>query len=282
MSSLDSASPDFVKRSVILEHVEKARPVVLAIGCHPDDIEFMMGGTLLLLNELGAHIHYMNIANGNCGTLEYNRTEIAMVREREARQAARYAGATWYPSIANDLEVTYDLDLVRKVAAVVRQVAPDIVLVPALQDYMEDHMNTARIAVTAVFARSMPNFETIPPVQNILKEVALYHALPYGLHDGLGVKIRPQFFVDISTVIDQKETMLSYHQSQRNWLDDSQKLDSYLQTMRDMSAQVGSDSTHFAFAEGWIHHNPLGYSSPDFRPLETTLANFIPRGETNH
>ena len=32
-----------------MEHVEQKRPVVLAIGCHPDDIEFMMGGTLLLL-----------------------------------------------------------------------------------------------------------------------------------------------------------------------------------------------------------------------------------------
>jgi LmbE family N-acetylglucosaminyl deacetylase len=258
-----------------MEHVEQERPVVLAIGCHPDDIEFMMGGTLLLLKGLGAEIHYMNVANGNCGTLEHSRSQIAMIREREARQAARYLGATYYPSIANDLEVTYDLDLVRKVAAVVRKVAPDIVLVPALQDYMEDHMNTARIAVTAAFTRSMPNFETIPPVQNILKEVALYHALPYGLHDGLGVKVRPQFHVDISTVIDQKETMLSYHQSQRNWLDDSQKMDSYLQAMRDMSAQVGSDSRLFTFAEGWIHHNPLGYSSPAFRPLETAMADFI-------
>ncbi len=258
-----------------MEHVEQERPVVLAIGCHPDDIEFMMGGTLLLLQELGAEIHYMNVANGNCGTLEYSREQIAMVREREAQQAARYLGATYYPSIANDLEVTYDLALVRKVAAVVRKVAPDIILVPALQDYMEDHMNTARIAVTAAFTRSMPNFETIPPVQNILKEVALYHALPYGLHDGLGVKVRPHFHVDISTVIDQKETMLSYHQSQRNWLDDSQKLDSYLQAMRDMSAQVGRDSRLFTFAEGWIHHNPLGYSSPAFRPLEAALADFI-------
>ncbi|PKL11330.1 MAG: LmbE family protein [Spirochaetae bacterium HGW-Spirochaetae-8] len=258
-----------------MEHVEQVRPVVLAIGCHPDDIEFMMGGTLLLLQEQGAEIHYMNVANGNCGTLEYNRAEIALVREREAQQAARYLGATWYPSIANDLEVVYHLELVRKVAALVRQVAPDIILAPALQDYMEDHMNTARIVVTAAFTRSMPNFETIPPVKNILKEVALYHALPYGLHDGLGVKVRPQFHIDISNVIDRKETMLSHHQSQRNWLDDSQKLDSYLQTMRDMSAQVGSDSQLFSFAEGWIHHNPLGYSNPEFRPLESTLAAFI-------
>jgi N-acetylglucosamine malate deacetylase 1 len=250
-------------------------PVVLAIGCHPDDIEFMMGGTLCLLKELSADIHCMNLANGNCGTREYDRREIELIRAAEAQQAAAYLGASWYPSICNDMEVVYDLDLVRKVAAVVRRIKPDIVLVPALQDYMEDHMNTARIAVTAVFARGMPNFTTIPHEEPILKDIALYHALPYGLHNGLGIKITPHFFIDISAVMAEKTTMLSYHRSQRNWLDDSQKLDSYLQTMRDMSAQVGSDSGKFAFAEGWIHHNPLGYSEAGFKPLENLLQNLL-------
>ena len=178
------------------------KPVVLAIGCHPDDIEFMMGGTLCLLKELQAEIHYMNVANGNCGTREYDRREIEEIRAAEAQQAAAFIGAFWYPSICNDMEVVYDLKLVRKVAALVRRVKPDIVLVPALQDYMEDHMNTARIAVTAVFARSMPNFATIPHQEPILKDIALYHALPYGLHDGLGNKITPHFHIDISTVME--------------------------------------------------------------------------------
>jgi len=247
----------------------------LAIGCHPDDIEFMMSGTLFLLKEQGVSLHYMNVANGNCGTLEYDREEIEIIRRKEAQQAANYLGATWYKSIENDMEVVYDLDLVRKVAAVIRQVKPDIILVPALHDYMEDHMNTARIAVTAAFTISMPNFKTIPDTKTVTKEVALYHALPYGLHDGLQQKIQAQFYVDISSVIDKKEKMLSYHTSQRNWLDDSQKLDSYVQTMRDMSHQVGKDSSSFDFAEGWIRHNPLGYSSPEFKPLEQLLGDFI-------
>ena len=47
------------------------KPVVLAVGCHPDDIEFMMGGTLFLLKEAGCDCHYMNVAHGNCGTSQY-------------------------------------------------------------------------------------------------------------------------------------------------------------------------------------------------------------------
>jgi len=251
------------------------KKTALAIGCHPDDIEFMMAGTLFLLKEQDVSLHYMNVANGNCGTLEYNRQEIEEIRKKEAQTASAYLGASWYESITNDLEVVYDLDLVRKVAAVIRQVAPDIILIPALHDYMEDHMNTARIAVTAAFTNSMPNFYTIPQKDTIQKEVALYHALPYGLHDGLSHKINAQLYVDISTVIDSKEKMLSCHTSQRNWLDDSQKLDSYVQTMRDMSHQVGIDSGKYNFAEGWIRHNPLGYSSPKFTPLEELLQNYV-------
>ncbi|MFW5486062.1 MAG: PIG-L deacetylase family protein [Spirochaetaceae bacterium JB067] len=247
----------------------------MAIGCHPDDIEFMMSGTLFLLKEQGVTLHYMNVANGNCGTLEYGREEIEDIRRKEAQNAADFLGATWYPSIANDLEVVYDLDLVRKVASVIRKARPDIILVPALLDYMEDHMNAARIAVTAAFTNAMPNFKTIPDTPTFQKEVALYHALPYGLHDGLQNKVKAQFYTDISAVIDKKEKMLSMHNSQRNWLDDSQKLDSYVQTMRDMSHQVGKDSKAFDFAEGWIRHNPLGYSSPQFTPLEDVLEEHI-------
>ena len=43
-------------------------PTALAIAAHPDDIEFVMAGTLLRLAETGWSIHYFNIANGCCGS----------------------------------------------------------------------------------------------------------------------------------------------------------------------------------------------------------------------
>ena len=249
---------------------------VLAVGCHPDDIEFMMGGTLLLLKSLDAELHYMNLANGSCGTVEHSVEEIVRIRETEARQAASYLGAHWHPSIANDLEVIYAIDLVRKTAAVVRSIAPDIILVPALRDYMEDHMHTARIVLTAAFARAMPNFRTIPAVPPVRKETAVYHALPYGLQDGLGNRASAHFYVDITQVIDNKEAMLAMHRSQRNWLDESQLIDSYLQTMRDMSSEVGQMAGGtYTYAEGWVRHNSLGYAAVSFTPLEDMLKEQI-------
>src|SRR5690554_6288961 len=140
----------------------KTQLVVMGFGCHPDDIEFMMAGTLFALKSAGHEIHYMNLANGNCGSLVHSRDEIEMIRQKEAKEAAQVLGATWHPSFCNDMEVIYDLTVIRKIVAVLRKVKPDILLIPALKDYMEDHMNTSRMGITAAFALGMPNFVTIP------------------------------------------------------------------------------------------------------------------------
>ncbi len=255
--------------------MSKKEWTAMAIGCHPDDIEFMMSGTLFLLREQGVRLHYMNLANGSCGTQEYGTEEIIQIRGQEAQTAAAFLGAEYYPPIAPDLEVVYDIDLVRRTAAAIRKANPDILLIPSLYDYMEDHMFTARIAITAAFSKGMPNFTTIPETPIAGGEIALYHALPYGLKDAYRKPVEPDFITDISGVIQEKATMLSMHQSQRNWLDESQKLDSYVETMRTMSAEVGRKTGRAAFGEGWIRHNPLGYSDPSFTPLENILDEVI-------
>ena len=41
---------------------------VLAIAAHPDDIEFLMAGTLLQLRRRGWSLHCLNLASGNLGS----------------------------------------------------------------------------------------------------------------------------------------------------------------------------------------------------------------------
>ncbi len=192
---------------------------VFAFSCHPDDIEFMMGGTLFLLKKAGCALHYMNLANGNCGSTEQGLEQTAAARRGEAQAAAALLGASFHESLVGDFEVLYTQELVRRAAAVMRRVKPDILLLPSPEDYMEDHMNTCRIGVTAAFCRGVPNFVTLPPEPPCFQDVVLYHALPYGLADGLRRAVHPDFFVDISGVIEDKQAMLACHQSQRKWLD---------------------------------------------------------------
>lgn len=246
-----------------------------ALAAHPDDIEFVMAGTLLLLKRAGYEIHYMNIANGCCGSTEYSAAHTAELREREAIAAADLIGAQFHPSLVNDLEIYYNDATLKRLAAVMREVAPEILLVHAPSDYMEDHMNACRLAITAAFARGMPNYPTDPARPPVEQPVTIYHAQPHGNRDPLGELVRPGVFVDVSSVMAEKTAMLACHKSQQQWLDTSQGLNAYLETMRDLMREVGRMSGRFEHAEGWRRHNHLGLCGPADDPLVKNLANHV-------
>jgi N-acetylglucosamine malate deacetylase 1 len=247
----------------------------IAIAAHPDDIEFLMSGTLMLLRAADYEIHYWNLANGCCGSSKYDAATIARIRREEAYAAARAIGATFHESICNDLEIFYDRQNLARVASVIREVAPEIVLTHSPVDYMEDHTNACRLAVTAAFARGMPNFATDPPRPAISDTVTVYHAQPYSHRDPLGNVIEPTLVVDTTDLIEQKKKMLSKHASQKQWLDESQGLNSYLDTMAELDAEVGRMSSIFKYAEGWRRHLHLGFCGHDDDPLATVLKDRI-------
>jgi len=244
----------------------KARRAI-AIGCHPDDIEFMMAGTLIRLKEAGWEIHYLNVSDGALGTDKLPVDEIIKIRRGEAMDAAERIGAFYHESMARDLALFYDKATLARVASVVREVAPEIILTHYPFDYMEDHSNVCRLAVSAAFTRGMTNFETDPPRPVTSQPVALYHAMPYGLRDPLRREVQPDFYIDITAVIDLKTEMLACHKSQKEWLDISQGQDSYLITLRDMMRELGEKSGKYEYAEGWIRHLHLGLGPEEFDPL---------------
>ncbi len=252
-----------------------ARRVALAIAAHPDDIELMMAGTLVLLGRAGYELHMMNVADGSCGSMSEDAAATARRRLDEAKAAARLLNATLHLPIARDLEIFYDERLLRKVAAVVREADPAIVLLQSPVDYMEDHINASRLGVTAAFARSFPNFVTDPPRAPVSREVAVYHALPWGLRGPLREPIAAHFFVDIASTLSIKRAALACHASQKEWLDETQGLDSYLQTMEDSARAAGRMSGRFSAAEGWQRHSHLGFGAEHFDPLREALGDTL-------
>jgi LmbE family N-acetylglucosaminyl deacetylase len=254
----------------------------LAIFAHPDDIEFVAAGTMLLLAEAGYDLHYFLLCSGNCGAMDLGPMDIRGVREGEARKAAEILGAQFYGSITDDLELVYSVENLRKVTAVVRRAQPDIVLTHSPQDYMEDHMNASRLAVTAAFAREIPNFYTDPVEGQMEGEVAVYHAMPHQLIDQLRKPIVPDFLIDTGSVHPRKRKALAAHASQKDWLDRTQGMDSYIQTMDELSLQVGNLTGKPLHAEGWRRHSHMGFSAkPDFDPLADALSAFYyPHSQT--
>ncbi len=198
------------------------------------------------------------------------------IRNTEARAAAKILGAHFHPSLTNDLEILYNLELLRALAAVIREVKPGIVLTHSPQDYMEDHTNTSRLAVTAAFTRGMPNFKTVPPRPTADYEVTVYHALPHGLCDQLRRRIIPGAFVNTTSVHKTQLKALAAHKSQQNWLDVSQGMNSYLLAMEDMSLAVGRLSKKFKHAEGWRRHLHFGFCGPDADPLAAGAGEELP------
>jgi LmbE family N-acetylglucosaminyl deacetylase len=243
----------------------------IAIGAHPDDIEFYMAGTLLLLKNAGYEIHYLNLASGSCGSAEYNSAALRAIRASEGRAAAKILGAHFHPSLTDDLEIFYNLELLRGLGAIIRDVKPGIVLTHSPLDYMEDHTNTSRLAVSAAFTRGMPNFKTTPPRAVADYETTVYHAMPHGFCDQLRRRIVPGQFVNTTSTHKTKHEALAAHKSQQAWLDVSQGMNSYLLAMEDMSLEVGRMSKRFQHAEGWRRHLHFGFCSADADPLLETL-----------
>ncbi len=250
--------------------------VALAVGAHPDDVEFVMAGTLALLGDAGYELHIMTIGNGNCGTAEHTNEEIIRIRGREARNAAALIGATYHHGLVNDIEIFYEEELLRRVTARVRQIRPSIVLTQSPQDYMEDHTNTSRLTVSACFTRGMRNWLSLPHEDRTFQDVYLYHAQPLGNLDPMRIPIVPTLLVDVTEKMDVKAAMLREHKSQKNWLDVSQGKDAYIDAMRGMAEQVAdmSDST-VKYAEGWRQHLHVGLSAQDGDPISEALGEKI-------
>lgn len=250
-------------------------PVVLAAVAHPDDIEFCLAGTLLLLKEAGCEIHMWNLANGCCGDLTRTREEAANVRWAESVASAALAKAVPHPPLFDDLAIFYNQASLASVSAVVREIRPSIILTHSAQDYMEDHQNTCRLIVTAAFSRAIPNHRTTPDRAPYADPVRLYHAAPHGLKDSVGTPFQPDLLVDIERVLPLKRGMLACHRSQQEWLEATQGMGAYVEDMENMAREMARQDSRLVFAEGWRRHSHLGFCPPDYDPLTALLPEHV-------
>jgi endonuclease IV len=90
----------------------------------------------------------------------------------------------------------------------------------------------------------------------------------------------PTHFVDVTDLLDEKRRILAAHASQDQWLDATQKISAYLETMVELNREVGSLSRSsdnvnhaagFNYAEGWRQHIHLGLGQVGFDPLVVEL-----------
>lgn len=252
--------------------MSKCTKTAIAIAAHPDDIEYGLLGTLLLLKDAGYEVHYLNVANGSLGTDHLSYQAIVRMRREEAIASTKLTGCVYHESLCDDIEVLYSYELLAKLVPVIREVDPEIVLTQGPYDYMEDHINAGRLAVSAAFCRGMSNLKCAPTAPPTQREVAVYHSMPHSITDQLRRPVTPDFYVNIASKLEIKRQALACHKSQKEWLDISQGMDAYLDEMNLRAAYWGKRSGAFPFAEGWIRHNAVGFGAETFDPLRAALG----------
>jgi LmbE family N-acetylglucosaminyl deacetylase len=159
---------------------------ILAIGAHPDDIEFGCGGTLIKYASKGHDVHVLVLTDGGRGG-------DAAERRREQEAAATLLGAhQLFWGGYRDTEVVLDRDLIQKVEAVLHRIRPQLILAPFGDDTHQDHRYLSSAVVTASrYTRNVLFYEG-PTTANFT----------------------PSVFVDVNAVLERKLDALRAHASQ--------------------------------------------------------------------
>ena len=217
---------------------------ILAIGCHPDDLEIGCGGTLARYARQGHTVIMLHVANGNRGHAEIMPTELREIRLAEAQKAGLTLGAVQVLTLDTpDLEVDSALpETIRKLVDVIRQAQPDVIITHAPDDYMRDHVEVSRLVFDASFSASVPHYFT--QIQTPARITPLYY-----MDTVAGVNFLPSEYVDISETIETKLEALNCHQSQIRWLYDHDGID-FLDFVRTASKFRGLQCG-VAYAEGF-------------------------------
>lgn len=137
---------------------------VLAIGAHPDDIEFGCGATLSRWARLGTHVSLLVLTDGSKGSWDQNadRGELVATRQREQRAAAEVLGAAEVIfGGAVDGELTADPGAVEAVVRTIRRVRPTVMVGhdPWKRYRLHpDHRNAGWLTLDAMVAARDPHF----------------------------------------------------------------------------------------------------------------------------
>ena len=124
---------------------------LLAIGAHPDDVEYGMGGTLVRHHHLGARIGVVDLTQGELGS-----KGTPQLRHAEAAAAAAIYGAAFRTCLdLGDGQVAATQEAVHRLATVIRRTRPRVVASHLAEERHPDHRATHELVRRAVFAAAL-------------------------------------------------------------------------------------------------------------------------------
>ncbi len=224
-----------------ISSVDLATPsVALAIGAHPDDIEFGCGGTLAKWAAAGCTIHHLVLTDGSKGTWDVDADTRALVvrRQLEQREAARRLGSTGEVVFLEQIdgELAESPALVSEIARHIRRLRPNVVLGhdPWKRYRLHpDHRHAGFLTCDAIVVARDPHF---------CPEHGIAHHRPDALL--LWEADEPDHAEDVSRSVDAKIDALLAHGSQFESTmkaTDADALAAFERRIRRRLAELGND-----------------------------------------
>jgi bacillithiol biosynthesis deacetylase BshB1 len=180
---------------------------VLAIAAHRDDVEQTCGGTLLKMAQHGRRTGILDLTQGEMGT-----RGTAEERAREAEEAAKILRVSWRNALDipdGRVENTWENRL--KVARVIREQRPRVVILPYWKGRHPDHYTAATLGYEACFLAGLAKLDVSANAEG----ANLAPHRPFKIiYATLYYDVRPTFVVDISELFETRFQALMAYKSQ--------------------------------------------------------------------
>lgn len=159
---------------------------ILAIGSHPDDIEFGCGGTLIKYADKGHNIYLLVLTEGESGAVE------GLRRKEQERSAKVMKAKKLFWGNYRDTEIPINQELIQRIEDIVKKIKPAFIFVHYFDDTHQDHRHISTCTITATRYTRNALFYEGPTTQNF----------------------SPTVFVNIDAELERKLKLLKTHSSQ--------------------------------------------------------------------
>jgi len=177
---------------------------ILVVAPHPDDEVVGCGGTLALAAARGAVVHVVVVFDGALGDPEgrFEPSDYTERRRREAERAGAHLGIERYTFLGlpeGHLATDAELDEgAARLAQLVAEIEPDVILAPWAEDDHVDHRTVARA------------------VERLVQQHAFTGEV-WGFE--VWSHLAPEHLVDVSSVWTEKVAAMQAHESQLAYAD---------------------------------------------------------------
>lgn len=228
---------------------------ILAIAAHRDDVEQTCGGTLLRAAHRGQRTGILDLTQGEMGT-----RGTAEDRAREATDAAKILGVSWRRALDipdGRVENTWENKL--KVASVIRETRPQVLILPYWKGRHPDHYTCSILGYEACFLAGLSKLalsaQQSPSSEEVQASAPLPPHRPFKIiYATLYYDVRPTFVVDIGKQFEQKLASIFAYKSQ---FSDQEAGKNLFPAHDEIRARVDSMARFYGMLGGVTHAEPF-------------------------